>query len=81
MTSSQPEFTLLKSNIGLIKLGTEEEKVVILTEARLTALEKLINEAKEKNLSGLIFAGSSLKMFSAGCRYKSYRLHRNSYSR
>ncbi len=59
-------YEKLASGIGLIRLGTPDEKVIILSRARLEELEKTLITIAKDLPKGLIIAGNSESMFSAG---------------
>ena len=65
-TSTKPILEKLDSGIALIRLGAADERVIILSEARLTALAKIITNLSKDMPKGLIITGSSPAMFSAG---------------
>ena len=64
--TNSPIFEILESGIAKITLGQPEESVLILTEERLLAFEKLLDQIKKNLPIGLIITGSSENMFSAG---------------
>lgn len=65
-TTQIPVLEKLGSNIAVLRLGTPNEKVVILTEKRLDAIHKIIKDLTNNPPAGLIIAGNSENMFSAG---------------
>ena len=63
---NSPILEILESGIAKISLGSENEKVVILTEDRLNSFETLVDQLIENHPIGLIITGNSEYMFSAG---------------
>ncbi len=59
-------YEKLSSGIGLIRLGLPEEKVIILSRERLEKLEETLISIAKDLPKGLIIAGNSEGMFSAG---------------
>lgn len=54
-------------DVALVRLGSSEESVVVLTESRMASLEKAIEALeKEKDLKGLVIAGANTSLFCAG---------------
>jgi len=59
-------YTINSSNIGILALGSSEEKAIILTSERMRELSKILTELKEKKLKGLIIISPRVDMFCAG---------------
>lgn len=60
------EVLKLENDITVIKLGTENESSISLTEKRLNNLETELLKLKQKTPNGLIITGISEKMFCVG---------------
>lgn len=63
---NKPQLNINDSNIAIITLGPDDEKVTILTEERINELKELVIQAKSADVAGIIFSGISEFMFSAG---------------
>ncbi len=65
---AQPRVQLeeLPSGVHLLRLGSEDERVVTLTAERMASLKEALNKVKAASSKGLILTGPSASMFTAG---------------
>jgi 3-hydroxyacyl-CoA dehydrogenase/enoyl-CoA hydratase/3-hydroxybutyryl-CoA epimerase len=65
-TSGIVRIERLESGVCILRLGDTEERVVTITEARMTSLREALKELRAQRPVGLIIAGPHADMFTAG---------------